>query len=103
MKSFGALQGISMQSNLMKKGKAMKIMIVKGICKCFFDSINNMNIVDFPLVGRKFIWVKGDIRTMRRLDIIVFNYCVVVLSENQQDWGLKPFRILNAWFKDKEF
>ncbi|KAE9606637.1 hypothetical protein Lalb_Chr09g0321721 [Lupinus albus] len=34
---------------------------------------------------------------------MLYDHCVVILSDSNQDWGPKPFRVLNAWFNDKDF
>ncbi|KAF1895933.1 hypothetical protein Lal_00033938 [Lupinus albus] len=83
-----------------------------------------MDLLDIPLSGKCFTWVKGDNRTMSRLDgflishewplqwhsfvqkglkRFVSDHCDVVLSPHNRDWGPKPFRVLSTWFEDKNF
>ncbi|XP_019460111.1 PREDICTED: uncharacterized protein LOC109359872 [Lupinus angustifolius] len=33
----------------------------------------------------------------------VSDHCPVVRYDNYQDWGPKPFRVIDAWFEDKDF
>ncbi|KAF1894928.1 hypothetical protein Lal_00022422 [Lupinus albus] len=89
----------------------------------FNGFINNLHLLDLPLAGRRFTWVKGG-HTMSRLDRFLFtsdwaslwpslwqkgmprlvsDHCAVILSDCHQDWGPKPFRVLNAWFEHSTF
>ncbi|KAF1864335.1 hypothetical protein Lal_00021991, partial [Lupinus albus] len=95
----------------------------------FNGFINNLALIDLPLVGRRFTWIKGDGRTMSRLDRflitsnwakkwpsfiqkglqrLVSDHCAVVLLDSNLDWGPKPFRkklrmlksFLKVWNKE---
>jgi exonuclease III len=82
-----------------------------------FDSfLNNLELVDMPLVGRSFTWFHPNGISMSRLDRIlvssawfdvwgdpnvwvlardVADHCPVVLKYSSFDWGPKPFRLNN--------
>jgi hypothetical protein len=80
--------------------------------------IEDNNLVDLPLHGRKFTWFKGDCLSMSRLDRFLLSYewclawpnckqvaclrglsdhCALVLSECEEDWGPRPSRMLKCW------
>ncbi len=92
--------------------------------KGFNDFIESFELVDIPLVGRKFTWFKPNGLVKSRIDRVlvskewlevwpnsqqfVFNrsisdHCAVILKEVSVDWGPKPFRFLNVWLKDSRF
>ncbi|KAF1859057.1 hypothetical protein Lal_00000881 [Lupinus albus] len=77
-----------------------------------------MNLLDILLFGRCFTWNYDLVRRFlispewalqipylahKGLKRFVSDQCVVVLSPHNRDWGPKPFRVLNAWFEDKNF
>lgn len=37
------------------------------------------------------------------LDRNLSDHCLILLKVNQLDWGPKPFRILDYWFKDRGY
>ncbi|KAF1869376.1 hypothetical protein Lal_00018471 [Lupinus albus] len=57
--------------------------------------LKKMDLLDLPLSGRRFTW-KG-------LNRLISDHCVVILSDNNRDWGPKPFKVINAWFDDMDF
>ncbi|KAF1869216.1 hypothetical protein Lal_00048498 [Lupinus albus] len=61
---------------------------------CF---INNLELLDLPLADKWPNLVQNGLIRM------VSDHCAVVLSDLNQDWGPKPFCVLNAWFKHKDF
>ncbi|XP_058760861.1 uncharacterized protein LOC131634226 [Vicia villosa] len=86
--------------------------------------IDDMNLVDVPCKKKKFSWFSGDGRSKSRLhcflvsdsvinrwgvvgqridDRDVSDHCPVWLMADQKDWGPKPFKFNNEWFRDKEF
>ncbi|KAF1862680.1 hypothetical protein Lal_00013441 [Lupinus albus] len=86
--------------------------------------INNLNLIDLPIVGRRFTWIKGDGKTKSRLDRflispdwalnwpsliqkglkrVISDHCTVVLYDKYIDWGPKPFRVIDVWFEYKDF
>lgn len=86
--------------------------------------IENMELLDLPLVGRKFTWIRPNGQQMSRLDRVLISadwvisqssYVQEVLERNISDhyplllrrqlinWGPKPFRVLDCWFTDSRF
>ncbi|PNY09903.1 cysteine-rich receptor-like protein kinase, partial [Trifolium pratense] len=84
----------------------------------FSHFIDNNNLVDLPLSGRKFTWFRGDGLSMSRLDRFLLSkewcltwpncnqeakmrglsdHCPLVLSKNDKDWGPRPSRMLKCW------
>ncbi|KAK2403399.1 DNA-(apurinic or apyrimidinic site) endonuclease [Trifolium repens] len=80
--------------------------------------IDDNNLVDLPLIGRKFTWFKGDGLSMSRLDRFLLSkewcldwpnyqqvarlrglsdHCALVLSANEEDWEPRPSRMLKCW------
>ncbi|GAU19481.1 hypothetical protein TSUD_77250 [Trifolium subterraneum] len=80
--------------------------------------IDDNNLIDLPLNGRKFTWFKGDGLSMSRLDRFLLSeewclawpnctqtarlrglsdHCSLVLSANEDDWGPRPLRMLKCW------
>jgi hypothetical protein len=90
-----------------------------------FDAfLNNLEMIDLPLIGRSFTWFHPNGLSMSRLDTIlisplwvdswgdplvrvldrdVADHCQLLLSYSQADWGPKPFRFNNHWLKHKDF
>jgi hypothetical protein len=84
-----------------------------------FDSfISETELVDLPLIGRKFTWSKLDGSSMSRIDRFLLtenwcnqwpicsqwcldkglsDHCPILLCEKITNWGPKPFRTLNCW------
>ncbi|KAF1898718.1 hypothetical protein Lal_00028243 [Lupinus albus] len=46
---------------------------------------------------------KGSSLIQRGLKRSISDHCPVVLFDKDQDWGPRPFRVINAWFDDKDF
>ncbi|GAU48515.1 hypothetical protein TSUD_244350 [Trifolium subterraneum] len=84
----------------------------------FNSFIDDNNLIDLPLSGRKFTWFKGDGLSMSRLDRFLLSeewcltwpnctqtaslrglsdHCSLVLSANEDDWGSRPSRMLKCW------
>ncbi|XP_027335416.1 uncharacterized protein LOC113849603 [Abrus precatorius] len=84
--------------------------------------IQEMELVDLPLVGKKFTWIKGDASIMSRLDRVlvssswldywgdgfiqvlsrdVSDHCPIILKHKVVNWGPKPFRFNNCWLTHK--
>ncbi|GAU49411.1 hypothetical protein TSUD_407260 [Trifolium subterraneum] len=82
---------------------------------CF---IEDNNLVDLPLGGRKYTWYKGDGLSMSRLDRFLLSeewclawpnctqvallrglsdHCPLVLVASEEDWGPRPLRMLKCW------
>ncbi|GAU35629.1 hypothetical protein TSUD_30470, partial [Trifolium subterraneum] len=84
----------------------------------FSRFIEDNNLIDLPLSGRKYTWFKGDDLTMSRLDRFLLSeewcvtwpscnqvarmrglsdHCSLVLSTNVEEWGPRPSRMLKCW------
>ncbi|GAU35285.1 hypothetical protein TSUD_274870 [Trifolium subterraneum] len=80
--------------------------------------IDDNNLIDLPLSGRKFTWFKGDGVSMSRLDRFLLSgewclswpncsqiarmrglsdHCPLILVANEEDWGPRPSRMLKCW------
>lgn len=90
--------------------------------KEFCDFIERCNLLDSPLIGRKFIWFGlGNKRSrldkflMDELWILkykdlkqegfnrsVSNHIPIVLSNEEKDWGLRSFKFINGWLSKKD-
>lgn len=90
----------------------------------FKNFIVDMDLIDPPLLGRKFTWYKNDGTAMSRLDRIllsedwinrwrvtsqwvvrrdVSDHCPIILKMGNQEWGPKPFRFNNCWLSHPRF
>lgn len=90
----------------------------------FYEFIDNNNLIDLPLLRRKFSCYKPDGSAMSRKDRFllsegwhhhwgnllqwackrsVSDHCPLILKEGESDWGPKPFRVLDCWFDHPEF
>ena len=90
----------------------------------FNEFIENSELVDVPMVGRKFTWYKPNGSVKSRIDRvlvsrewldvwsdckqfvlsrIVSDHCALVFKVSKVDWGPKPFRSLDAWQSDGRF
>jgi len=90
----------------------------------FNDFITKTDLVDIPMVGRKFTWYEPNGSVKSRIDRIlvlrewlevwpdskqfiisrlVFDHCALVLKDLHMDWGLKPFTSLDVWYRDGRF
>ena len=90
----------------------------------FNDFIEKSELVDIPLVGRKFTWYKPNGMVKSRIDRVlvskewleawpscqqfvlnrsISDHCAIVLKEVVVDWGPRPFRSLDVWQKDRRF
>ncbi|GAU20017.1 hypothetical protein TSUD_273520 [Trifolium subterraneum] len=82
---------------------------------CF---IEDNNLVDLPLGGRKYTWYKGDGSSISRLDRFLLSeewclawpnctqvallrglsdHCPLVLVASEENWGPRPLRMLKCW------
>nr|KYP50184.1 hypothetical protein KK1_028074 [Cajanus cajan] len=72
--------------------------------------IRDMELIDLPLVGKRFTWFKSDGSMMSRLDRVlvseryveviprdVSDHCPLILNHKVLNWGPKPFRFNNCW------
>jgi hypothetical protein len=90
----------------------------------FADFVENLELVDIPIIGRRFTWFHPSGNAMSRIDRVllseewidvwgqnslwvlprdVSDHCPLLLKRNGFDWGPKPFRFNNAWLDHKDF
>jgi len=90
----------------------------------FNEFIEKAELLDIPMIGRKFTWYKPNGMTKSRIDRVlvskewlevwpnskqfiysrsVSDHCVLVIKDSCPDWGPKPFRSLDIWQKDSRF
>lgn len=90
----------------------------------FSQFIEDMELVDIPVYGRKFMWYKPDGSAMSRLDRFLVSEEWLAISSNSSqwvlnrdfsdhfpillktasiNWGPKPFRFKNCWIQHKGF
>jgi hypothetical protein len=83
-----------------------------------------MELVDIPVMGKKFTWFSSDGTTMSRLDCFLLSegfiakegisnqwvgdrdisdHCPIWLLTSNQNWGPKPFKFNNCWIDHPEF
>ncbi|XP_058774472.1 uncharacterized protein LOC131648760 [Vicia villosa] len=93
-------------------------------CEAFQRFVEEMDIIDLPSVGGRYTWFSGYGNAMSRFDRFLVsdslisrwnlenrmvgkrinsNHCPVWLKSVNGDWGPKPFRFNNGWFKHEEF
>nr|KYP32205.1 Putative ribonuclease H protein At1g65750 family [Cajanus cajan] len=84
----------------------------------FNSFITEMELIDVPLVGKRFTWFRSDGSIMSRLDRVlvseswsahwgagfvkviprdVSDHCPLILNHKVLNWGPKPFRFNNCW------
>ncbi|GKV26106.1 hypothetical protein SLEP1_g35459 [Rubroshorea leprosula] len=80
--------------------------------------IHSAELIDLPMVGRKFTWYNSNGQQMSRLDRFLLSnewmlnwedvkqwglkrtisdHCPILLKREKVDWGPKPFKFFNAW------
>jgi hypothetical protein len=90
----------------------------------FGEFLEALEMVDMPLIGRRFTWFHPNGITMSRLDRVllshdwsanwgnphvwalsrdVSDHCPLVVRYSFSDWGPKPFRFNNFWLHNKKF
>jgi hypothetical protein len=90
----------------------------------FSHFLEELELVDLPLIGRQFTWFHPNGLAMSRLDRVlvstdwiplwgnpmawvdsrdVSDHCPIILRYDTEDWGPKPFRFNNYWLKDTKF
>ncbi|GLU18032.1 hypothetical protein SLE2022_343540 [Rubroshorea leprosula] len=86
--------------------------------KEFDEFIMRAELIDLPLLGRKFTWYNSNGQQMSRIDRFlvsedwiskwsdmkqwglkrtVSNHCPILLKNEKVDWGPKPFKFFNSW------
>ncbi|MCH87170.1 LINE-1 reverse transcriptase like, partial [Trifolium medium] len=90
----------------------------------FGEFVRDMELVDLPVLGRKFTWFHSNGIAMSRIDRVlvsedwlrawvnpslwvlprsISDHCPLVLRFNSVDWGPRPFRFNNHWLLHKDF
>jgi exonuclease III len=90
----------------------------------FRNFVEALELVDLPLVGRRFTWYHASGKAMSRIDRVlisdgwasrwgsvalwvlpreVSDHCPLILKYCIDDWGPKPFRFNNYWLDNKKF
>jgi len=90
----------------------------KASCVASFNNFIDANdLVDLPLIGRRFTWYRGDGHSMSRIDRFLkseswcsrwpnylqaaqlrglSDHCGLILPADEQNWGPCPFRMLKC-------
>jgi hypothetical protein len=90
----------------------------------FNNFVTNMELVDLPILGRRFTWYHTNGISMSRIDRVlvsedwlvswanpslwvlprsISDHCPLVVRYNCVYWGARPFRFNNHWLLHKEF
>jgi exonuclease III len=90
----------------------------------FNQFVNEMDVIDLPVLGKKFSWFSADGKSMSRIDRFLLSdglitrfgfsgqwigdrdisdHCPIWLLASPKNWGPKPFRVINGWFDHPEF
>ncbi|GKV35665.1 hypothetical protein SLEP1_g43906 [Rubroshorea leprosula] len=91
--------------------------------RVFNEFIRDMELVDLPLIGRKFTWYKPNGEAMSRLDRFLMtedwmskwvnskqwglkrsisDHCPILLKSQHINWGPKPFKFFDEWLLHQE-
>ncbi|PNY01680.1 cysteine-rich receptor-like protein kinase, partial [Trifolium pratense] len=95
-----------------------------GEITSFTEFVEDMELIDMPVLGKKFSWFSPDGKSMSRLDRFLLSegfveksgitgqwigdrdisdHCPIWLLSSACDWGPKPFRVVNAWLEHPDF
>lgn len=90
----------------------------------FNNWIAELELEEIPCVGKRFTWFRPNGAAKSRLDRFLVSpkwlhkwpactnftlernfsdHCPIMLRAKVIDWGSKPFRVFDCWFKDKSF
>ncbi|GAU32897.1 hypothetical protein TSUD_393180 [Trifolium subterraneum] len=90
----------------------------------FSQFIDAMELVDLPVLGKKFTWYNSDSTVMSRLDRFLLSegfielggftnqwvgdrdisdHCPIWLESSNLNWGPKPFKFNNCWLEHADF
>lgn len=93
-------------------------------CADFQEFIDDLNLIDLPMLENHFTWFKHDGSSMSRLDKFllsegwinmwgtaaqwvgrrdVSDHCPIMLKGKCLNWGPKPFRFNNCWLQHPIF
>jgi hypothetical protein len=90
----------------------------------FRDFVNDMELIDLPVLGRQFTWAHPNGVSMSRIDRVlmseewitlgnnsalwvlprsVSDHCPLMVRSSSSGWGPRPFRFKNFWLSNKAF
>jgi exonuclease III len=90
----------------------------------FNQFIDEMELIDIPVLGKKLSWFSGDGKSMSRIDRFLLSdgfiasqgissqwigdrdisdHCPIWLVFSHVNWGPKPFRVINSWMEHPDF
>ncbi|MCH90510.1 hypothetical protein A2U01_0011426, partial [Trifolium medium] len=90
----------------------------------FSQFIDDLEVIDIPVTGKKFTWFSSDGSVMSRLDHFLLSegfiekggisnqcigdrdisdHCPIWLMSSKLNWGPKPFRFNNCWLEHPDF
>jgi exonuclease III len=85
--------------------------------------IEDLEVIDVPVLGKKFSWFSADGKSMSRIDRFLLSdgfitsqgisgqwigdrdisdHCPIWLVSSPVNWGPKPFRVINGWMEHPE-
>jgi hypothetical protein len=86
--------------------------------------VEDMELIDVPVLGKKFSWFSTDGKSMSRIDRFLLSdgfitsqgiagqwigdrdisdHCPIWLTVSPNNWGPKPFRVINGWLEHPDF
>ncbi|XP_058220671.1 uncharacterized protein LOC131330923 [Rhododendron vialii] len=89
--------------------------------KEFLEFFNSMELLDIPMIGRKFTWTNyQDHAILSRLDRFLISqqwldsfkllqwglhrpisdHCPILLTDDSRDWGPRPFKFMDIWLSN---
>ncbi|XP_028093924.1 uncharacterized protein LOC114294022 [Camellia sinensis] len=92
--------------------------------KDFNELIDKLELTDLPMLGRQFTWCNAldgerwsrinrfllDSRWLEKFSFkqwglprTISDHCLILLKEDERDWGPKPFKFLNPWLSHPTF
>lgn len=104
--------------------RGMAIQTMTGEMEEFSEFIEELDLIDQPLTGRKYTWHRANKTCMSRLGRFliseewanqweelsqwgmqrtVSDHSPIVLKPVSINWGLKPLRLLNCWLDNTDF
>lgn len=90
----------------------------------FKDFVEENSLQDLGLQGRKYTWYMSNGKCKSRIDRALINdkwaetwsdsglrglprtisdHCAIIMQTKHEDWGVKPFRFVNAWLSHPQF
>ncbi|MBA0812677.1 hypothetical protein Gohar_026621, partial [Gossypium harknessii] len=102
--------------------EVMEAVLINKGSKEFGDFIDRCKLVDLPLLGKKFTWIGSDNKRSRLdrflleeewlvqlkdlqqegLNRTVSDHILVLLVNETIEWGPRPFKFVNGWFKKQD-